>query len=364
MARVTRAIAALLGLLSGLATAQDRLVWIEVDCGTTTQADWPVQIGLLEMIREGTDGTARTQFELARRLSGVDLVATWAPGRIRFILSGPQHGVDLITRQLRAMIERPRLSENDFNRVISRLRAEPARIWEQMLLGSRLNFEELRYEDVVRLASQSLLTSRVREYRSVGNRWMQEGNWTDFRQWPVVRSVPRSSGTLPVQIPAAIKVIRLDLGRIEEGEVDKTIAAFLVGVGKTSLLFQLMRQQFGLSYRQEAAFVPFGDEYRIMVLIAAGVGESDQLKAALKEMHRHVDAWTKSDVERAVALYNRVVVEAHPFSPFYYGLWQIASSGVPGPTWLLPRSLSSDSIDPENVQSEARLILERIAAEL
>ncbi|MFN7171741.1 MAG: hypothetical protein ACK4P3_03010 [Fimbriimonadaceae bacterium] len=364
MARVAVAIVILIGLLAGLASGQGRSVWIEVDCGTTAQADWPVQIGLLEMIREGTDGTARTQFELTRRLSGVDLVATWAPGRLRFILGGPREGVELVASQLRAMIERPRLSENEFNRVLGRLRAEPSSVWGQMLLGSRINFEELRFEDVVRLASQSLTPGTVREYRSAGNQWVQQDTWTDFRQLAPIRSVPRSSGTMPVQLPAAIRPIRIDLGQIEAGEVDKTIAAFLLGVGKSSSLFETMRQKFGLSYRQEVAFVPFGNGYRLVVVIGSGPGETDQLNQALVEMHKQVDTWTVADIERAVSMYNRAVAEAHPFSPFYYGLWQSATSGVPGPTWRLPRQLSADSIDPAKVQAEARLILERTSVEL
>jgi hypothetical protein len=169
---------------------------------------------------------------------------------------------------------------------------------------------------------------------------------------------------MPVQLPAAIRPIRIDLGQLEAGGIDKTIAAFLLGVGKSSSLFVTMRQQFGLSYRQEVAFVPFGDGYRLMVAIGSGPGETDQLNEALIEMHKQVDAWTDADVERAVAMYNRAVAEAHPFSPFYYGLWQSATSGVPGPSWRLPRQLSADSINPAKVQAEARLILERIAAEL
>lgn len=84
------------------------------------------------------------------------------------------------------------------------------------------------------------------------------------------------------------------------------LAASMLGLGKGSSVFRVLRLQQNLSYRQEAYLWPdpAGFSLRLVLAYLPAPDEAKQFEAGLKALQADVTEWTEDDRIRAIALLN------------------------------------------------------------
>jgi predicted Zn-dependent peptidase len=100
----------------------------------------------------------------------------------------------------------------------------------------------------------------------------------------------------------------------------RLLALFALGSGKGGSLFEVVRQQLGLSYRQEGILSPTRDGLETRLLIAASpVENEDERIAKIKaELLKDIETWTETDRKRAIGMASAASIEGTERGPFYF----------------------------------------------
>lgn len=151
---------------------------------------------------------------------------------------------------------------------------------------------------------------------------------------------------------------------------DGVVAATLIGFAKSGELFQVVREELGQSYRQEAGLIPDAAGVRPTAVWATTKPEPGP---AIEAVRKRVAAWTQVDLDRARRTITEFSVLSLPLSPYYFSgdrplinsledrtflnaYWRLKT----GRAWAQPdlrnvtiesvRQLALDWIKPENVR--------------
>jgi hypothetical protein len=97
------------------------------------------------------------------------------------------------------------------------------------------------------------------------------------------------------------------------------LATTALGVGKGSAIFQVAREQMGLSYRQDAFLWPSskGLQTRLIVTLIPRNDESSLPQKLRDGLLKQIDGWSEQDLARAKSMYTAAMVDGLAGGPIW-----------------------------------------------
>jgi len=161
--------------------------------------------------------------------------------------------------------------------------------------------------------------------RRLGERfdsWAVKGPLTPQRRYardPEAKPLERQRGSFDfVMIQgSAIPVVARIANESPQGPTlaDAVVAATLLGFAKSGELYQVVREDLGQSYRQEAGLIPDPNGVRPLAVWAATKPDPGP---TIEAVRKRISAWTQADVERARKTIAEFADLGLPLSPFYF----------------------------------------------
>lgn len=240
-------------------------------------------------------------------------------------------------RILAGMLSSPRFNLDTIN---SYLISEPARHhadWAMALDGSTRAWDRLRMEDVTNLFRTVFRPDNM--VLGVGGplaRGLAETEWARVSaSWrrqpakPLRSSEPFKDFAQPYR--SHILELRGPEWDAHEPLGARLLALVALGGGKGSALFQVIREQLALSYRQEAALWPTRDGFVGRILVQTSpkpaAEEQEELRMIRAALLDAVSKWTEEDLARAKGYAWAMVDQGVP-----NGILYLRPTGPLGPT--------------------------------
>ncbi len=231
--------------------------------------------------------------------------------RVQFVL--PKSGLALAGDLIFAVLTRPALREEDIAKAIAALAVNESQPWVSMMGGVNFRYERIRQGDVQAIYTRALRPANVNFVVGGG---IEPGSGkieiqTRFARWTAPRDPgsPRVDGQ-PMPITTwgdPVSTFALSGRPMTPASVAsaaKLLAVFALGVGRTSSMHRVLREQHGLSYLQSAVLWPRADGWTPFFLMVRKT-EADEAKFAVQMrdlLLKDIDSWDVTTVSTAQAL--------------------------------------------------------------
>lgn len=241
----------------------------------------------------------------------------WTNQWVRIQIVAPKGGESAAARMLEAMLGAPDWSEERLFEARSALASPLSDDGLAMVLGLRgdtaLPAEVARrLNDRVWRPERFYIAATPGALRALSDR---------FREWRPARvpadNRPSASATFRGPERSQSRLLTGPPLKPTTREAPRLLAMLALGGGKTALLHQVLREQKGWSYRQEAFLLPEAEGWRPHVLILGSepLPENAALMEALSEA-----TLTTQDLERLRNLAESALAGRNPLSPFWLSL--------------------------------------------
>lgn len=231
--------------------------------------------------------------------------------RIQFVL--PKTGLALAGDLMFGVLTRPALREEDIARAIASLTTETSAPWVAMMGGTNFRYDRLRQGDVRAIYTRAVRPSNMNFVVGGGiepGAGVQEIQ-SRFERWTAPRDPgpPRVDGQpMPiVSWPEPVSTFALSARPMTPASVAsaaKLLAVFALGVGKTSSMHRVLREEHALSYMQSAVLWPTAEGW-VPTFIMVRKTEPEEAKYAIQMkdlLTKDVDTWDATTVSTAQAL--------------------------------------------------------------
>jgi hypothetical protein len=123
----------------------------------------------------------------------------------------------------------------------------------------------------------------------------------------------------PVNLPSVVNSLAGPAISANDPDLPATILAMIaLGSGKASTLHRVLREDLGLSYRQEAVLTPVPQGWIPQLIFQLGPGSGgDSLSVAKAAIANDVSSWTEANRLRALGMAKVIFRLGVPFSPLY-----------------------------------------------
>lgn len=232
-------------------------------------------------------------------------------------------------RFLNNILRRSHLPEDELNRQISEDSARKKGLWETAVEPWGSDLRRVRRSDVVdfyhRICRPDNTTIVVGGKVTPGEPqeiWSQIAS--DWKAERIPRWLLEPGDAAPIRrVDGSENVIELYGEEFPGGDVaiaSKLLSIIALGSGKGSVLFEKVREEMGLSYRQEAILWPTPKGFRPRFIIASGDPRPlpELVDAVRKQMLSSIEAWTEDDKVRAIGMSHAIIDLGCPMSPFYF----------------------------------------------
>ena len=260
--------------------------------------------------------------------AGMSPSVTVMPDFMRLQIVLPKGGLKLAGDLVFAILTRPALRDEDVAKVIADLSKAEKTAWASALTGIDYRYDRLRQGDVKNLW---IRTVRPENLNFVVGGGFDPGAGEQeiqsrFENW----SAPRDTGSPRFDSPAK-PVTSFDgpistfvlAGRTmtpaSPSGAAKLLSVFGLGVGKTSAMHRVLREQLGLSYLQAAMLWPTKQGWTPNLVMVRKT-ESDEAKYAttMKDaLSKDIESWNADTLKRAQALAAAAFSRNLENSPFW-----------------------------------------------
>lgn len=261
--------------------------------------------------RETSDFSAK-QIRIIVSGSGEAVRSRVGPDALRLGFRVPAPDASLGFSLLSSYLRRGMPTPAQVEAARARLSARSPEGWAAVLRGSVPDLNRVKAEDVQRLYRRLFQPSNltVAVGGTVSPALVQREWQRRFDDWqPELRPVPPVlGGGLPQPGRTGGDFIGLvlsaSLPTADDSVPTGLLSAALLGLGKSSTLFQVLREREGWSYRQEAFLAPTLSGWALHLALARvtdeeGVQLKERVLAALTDA---VGRWTEDDRSRALAM--------------------------------------------------------------
>ncbi len=294
------------------------------EMGARDAAAWRV---LGRVLLLGTREFSRDQVMRYGSQAGLAPVVVTMPDFMRVEFVAPKGGLSVAGELLEAVVKRPILPELDIRESTARLLGTHRQAWSEALWPVVPAWESVRVEDVRSLYARAFRPERVTF--AVGGAIKPGEGIAEmakrFVKWSVQRP-PRARYDLPVKpMPAReepVSTFELRGEAVNPATPNGSatmLATFALGVGKEGAMFRVLREQMGLSYRQEALLWPSATGWvpRLMVARRARPDEAGTVGAMREALLADVAKWDENARVRALAMAEASVLRQMPLNPFW-----------------------------------------------
>lgn len=261
---------------------------------------------LVEMMRGGTSSYTvatlrRTSAEGNSRFT-VDLL----PDSIRIGLGSTK--LDEGLSMLFSLATEYKSDRGAFQSAMETVGERPRDAWSLVQRPEKLNTAAVRYEDVLDLAAQVLSPARIKvgivgdtTATTASDLWsIRAGAWPTLKRRDPMAD--RSGFSLIQKTDANFDIVAFrgpEFGSAQPVGA-KLLALSALGLGKSSSLFQVVREKSGGSYQQMAILSPTGTGFRCQLLIAhSGSGAQELAEVWRKDLREDVGSWDEARIGTA-----------------------------------------------------------------
>lgn len=266
-----------------------------------------------EILREGTKTFTAGEIRASCLEAGERLRIVWAPDHLRIGL-GSTRLSDGLT-MLMSILSEPKITQEAFERAVTALPYRSTSYWSQAVRQERPDFGQLRLPDVLELWARLMRPENVGlavggkfEPGEASRIWAAKTvAWTPERM-PRLLSDSGASRLL-AKLDGPVGVVELRGGEVNGAQVPATLFALLIlGAGKTGALHQVVRNQLGVSYWQQAVLTPTPTGLLPRVLIPSkGADLAAVATACQAALGKDVDGWTDARLREALGVARRVL---------------------------------------------------------
>ncbi len=280
---------------------------------------WAAANVLRETLLAGTSSFTAMQLLQYATQAGEPIKVTLAADHLRIGYSVPPNDLKLAVRLADDLMRDATLVESAVKNSIEELPFRRRSAWAEAWLPLGLNLGSLSRKDVmqayrrifrpenvsVAIAGSFPLNQGKTAFQDRFASWVPEPSpQTRYREAEPERSPPRSTVRMegePIRVLPTVAVG----AEAEASELGVALlACTMLGQGKGSSVFQTLREELGISYRQEAFLAPSVSGIRPVLVFASADPVSVDFR---NELAQAVGAWTEGDRKRALTLMRSTV---------------------------------------------------------
>lgn len=314
------------------------------------------------------------------------------PPRVRVLpdlivvqVSAPPSGLDVAAHIATSLVRRPKLRETDLAASIARRQSQRDAwsAWAEPRVPDWSRLDRRTLEETLGAAFQPdrmfvCVGGAVKPGEGIAEVTKQFARGTGI---PAARLRPGDPPRIDAKIPGQVSLYEWTgptLRASEPGFIHRLAALIALGVGKQSAITRILREDMGLTYRQELVLWPTAQGWRPRLIAWRAGAENPvtEMEAASNAMKADVDEWNEATLQRAKAMLRTALVGEGLFQPFWIGPNEVLGSSVEDRTafWALaamaggerltPEFIGAalDSLDLERLKNEGKAILDQASA--
>ncbi|MCW5936046.1 MAG: insulinase family protein [Fimbriimonadaceae bacterium] len=307
------------------------------------RAVWRV---LAEALWEGTSQFTTEKMRSYGQQAGVPMLINPGDGFIRIQIVEPENGYDVAAQILESLVEEARLSDEGIAKAKERLQSRITDPWVKAVNGPQPDVSAVKPEAVRELYRLSFQPANLLVV--VAGAFEPGAPAKDLgRRFPA-RPAPRPERWREAEsrlVAPDLESHEIRLG--EPGDIGPNgfVAAYALGTGQGSLLHEVLREDMGRSYRQEAVLWPTAQGFSLR-LVWAGPAKGGEVLEALRAKRFPVEA----TIARALNLAEASLRFEGRLSPVWLDARSPWSGGLADRAALL--ALSSLGSQPKPIQIE------------
>ncbi len=314
-------------------------VEIVAETGQLSDREWTAAQALQSAITMGTTSFTRYQLLSYVTAAGDPIRVQLQADHLRIGFSVPANDLRLATELADQLIRGALFPADETQAEIDELPFHHGSAWREALLPLGTVTDKLNRADVLAIYQKLFRPGNVTI--AIGGAFGKGDGISAFSQrfdtWKVERRnerrqrimpppfLTRHSGSVatvalegPEFSPRAAVSVGTESVSVKFEEA--LLAAYMLGQGKGSTVFRVLREKNNWSYRQEAPLVPTATGLRPLILFASDSGEGlpDIGEAAKKQLVEAVSAWTADDRTRALNFARSNAAYDLGISPLYF----------------------------------------------
>lgn len=360
-----------------------------VSLGNLTPKERSMAALLADTMAYDVDDYSRTLMRDTAAAAGEQVRVTLMPDMLRIQIGVVPQDLKYGIRFINNILRTSRLPEAELNHQIELASAKKRGLWQTALLPNGSDLKRVRRTDIVdfyhRICRPDNTTLVVGGNFKPGD---AQEIWTGLTNGWTAEKTPRflledGDPKTVIEFAGQENIISLNAQVIPGGDVaiaPKLLAIIALGCGKGSTLFEKVREDMGVSYRQEGLLWPAATGFVPRFIIATGDATPlVELAPKIRDnMLTAVDEWAEKDLLRALGMARAILERGVPMSPFYFNPWYPVSSSLTdqtllqgywqiktGKKWDAKRLLELMALTPlDELKSIAKEMLEKASVSL
>ncbi len=313
---------------------------------------------------EGNDNFVKEDIFAFGGQTGIPPRLSWSNEALSIQFTAPKGGESTIARLLESVIANPKLDDERLGELRARLSTPLADDWSAALAGERGD-TVIPSEFVRRFAARAIRPENLILVGTPGALRAMDGRFSDWKPIHVPPDI-RVTNSLTFRGPETSKTGVLVGATFKPitSQAATCLAIVALGGGKTALFHQVLREQRGWTYRQEAFLKPERSGWRPTLVLQSSepIPPKAELTGALLEK---VDTLSADDLQRFKTLTSTALAGNNPLSPFRFPD-VYAGTSQDRATWLAYATLwGTPNTTPESLLADVkRATLDELKEEL
>jgi hypothetical protein len=297
------------------------------------------------------------------------------PDLIIVQVSAPPAGLDVAAHIATSLVRRPKLRDTDLAASVARRQSQRDAwsVWAEPRVPDWTRMDRRSLDETLGAAFQPnrmfvCIGGAVKPGDGIAEVTKQFARGAAI---PSARIRPGDPPRIDAKIPGHVSLYEWTgpaLRASEPGFIHRLVALMALGVGKEGAITRILREDMGLTYRQELVLWPTAQGWQPR-LIAWRAGAEDpiaEIEAAGTAVKADIEKWNEATLQRAKAMLRTALVGDGLFQPFWIGPNEILGASVEDRTafWALAAMAGGERLTPEFIGAALEsLDLERLKAE-
>lgn len=282
-----------------------------------------------ETMLRGTAQYTEKQFAETATQAGIAPDSIVGDGWIRLQIAVPKGELDLGVGLLESVVTAPSLESRTIQAVTKRLRSNSRSLWQFVIDPLIIDYSTISVNEV-----RSIYTKFIRPENAqfavggaVGGAHPAKPKLDDrFKFWKaktVVSRIPMPPAEVVKRIPTKASLIQLISSPIfhtSRADYAKLVAASAMGVGKSSTVYRILREELGLTYLQRLILVPTAKGYlpKIVFATAGKLTQNEDLFQTKEKLSKDIESWSDLSLEIAKSMLLQSIDGTNPATPFWF----------------------------------------------